>query len=54
MLTDDQIRKMATAIKELIPYRLLVVSPEKYNEIQPKYNAVRMKVALHNQQSVSC
>ena len=39
MLTDDQIRKMATAIKELIPYR----------EIQPKYNAVRMKVALHNQ-----
>jgi ribonuclease HIII len=49
MLTDDQIRKMATAIKELIPYRLLVVNPEKYNEIQPKYNAVRMKVALHNQ-----
>lgn len=49
MLTDDQIRKIATAIKELIPYRLLVVSPEKYNEIQPKYNAVRMKVALHNQ-----
>ena len=49
MLTDDQIRKMATAIKELIPYSLLVVSPEKYNEIQPKYNAVRMKVALHNQ-----
>lgn len=49
MLTDDQIRKMAIAIKELIPYRLLVVSPEKYNEIQPKYNAVRMKVALHNQ-----
>ena len=49
MLTDDQIRKMATAIKELIPYRLLVVSPEKYNEIQPKYNAVRMKVTLHNQ-----
>lgn len=49
MLTDDQIRKMATAIKELIPYRLLIVNPEKYNEIQPKYNAVRMKVALHNQ-----
>ncbi|MGQ4823368.1 ribonuclease HIII, partial [Enterococcus faecalis] len=31
------------------PYKLLVLSPEKYNEIQPKYNAVRMKVALHNQ-----
>lgn len=49
MLTDDQIRKMATAIKEMIPFRLLVVTPEKYNDIQPKYNAVRMKVALHNQ-----
>ncbi|MGM0166201.1 ribonuclease HIII [Enterococcus sp. AZ135] len=49
MLTDDQIRRMAIAIKELIPYKLLVVNPEKYNEIQPKYNAVRMKVALHNQ-----
>ncbi|WP_427814392.1 ribonuclease HIII [Enterococcus sp. 22-H-5-01] len=49
MLTDPQIRQMAVAIKELIPYRLLVVNPEKYNEIQPKYNAVRMKVALHNQ-----
>ena len=49
MLTDPQIRQIAVAIKELIPYRLLVVNPEKYNEIQPKYNAVRMKVALHNQ-----
>lgn len=49
MLTDGQIRKMAETIKELIPYKLLVLHPEKYNEIQPKYNAVRMKVALHNQ-----
>lgn len=49
MLTDDQIRKMAIKIKQLIPFKLLVVKPEKYNQIQPKYNAVRMKVALHNQ-----
>lgn len=49
MLTDEQIRQMAVKLKELIPYRLLVVKPEKYNQIQPKYNAVRMKVALHNQ-----
>lgn len=49
MLTDDQIRSTAETIKELIPYKLLVLQPEKYNEIQPKYNAVRMKVALHNQ-----
>ncbi|MEO1771058.1 ribonuclease HIII [Enterococcus sp. 665A] len=49
MLTDLQIREMAVKIKDLIPYKLLVLMPKKYNEIQPKYNAVRMKVALHNQ-----
>ncbi|EQC81220.1 Ribonuclease HIII [Enterococcus sp. HSIEG1] len=32
-----------------MPYQLLTVEPTKYNEIQPKYNTVRMKVALHNQ-----
>lgn len=48
-LTDRQIRQMSEKIKELIPYQLLIVTPEKYNEIQPAYNAVRMKVALHNQ-----
>lgn len=48
-LTDDQIVKLSKVIKELIPYRLLVMEPKKYNEIQPKYNAVHMKVALHNQ-----
>lgn len=49
MLTDPEIRKMAPKIKELVPYQLLTVTPRKYNEIQPKYNTVRMKVALHNQ-----
>ncbi|KAF1295702.1 ribonuclease HIII [Enterococcus sp. JM4C] len=48
-LTDKQIRQLAEKIKELIPFQLLVVNPEKYNQIQPTYNAVRMKVALHNQ-----
>lgn len=48
-LTDPQIIKLATVIKEIIPYKLLIVEPEKYNQIQPKYNAVHMKVALHNQ-----
>lgn len=48
-LTDPQIVQLATVIKELIPYKLLIVEPEKYNDIQPKYNAVHMKVALHNQ-----
>ncbi|MBM7688098.1 ribonuclease HIII [Enterococcus ureilyticus] len=48
-LTDPQIVKLSAVIKELIPHRLLIVEPEKYNQIQPKYNAVHMKVALHNQ-----
>lgn len=48
-LTDPQIRILAEKIKQAIPYQLLVVAPEKYNQIQPQYNAVRMKVALHNQ-----
>lgn len=49
LLTDPQIRKLAKKLLTLIPYRLLVVAPAKYNQIQPQYNAVRMKVALHNQ-----
>ena len=47
-LTDPQIIQLSHVIKELIPYKLLIVEP-KYNEIQPNYNAVHMKVALHNQ-----
>lgn len=49
MLTDQQIRAMAPKIKALVPFQLLTVTPEKYNQIQPAYNTVRMKVALHNQ-----
>ncbi|MDB1678464.1 MULTISPECIES: ribonuclease HIII [Enterococcus] len=48
-MKDPQIVQLAKILKETIPYQLLVLSPKKYNEIQPKYNAVRMKVALHNQ-----
>lgn len=49
MLTDTQIMKMAPRIKEVVAYKQLIVTPQKYNQIQPNYNAVRMKVALHNQ-----
>ena len=48
-LKDSQIIQLAKVLKETIPYQLLVLPPKKYNEIQPTYNAVRMKVALHNQ-----
>lgn len=49
MLTDSDIRRIAKEIIHVIPYKRLVVSPKKYNEIQPNYNVNRMKVALHNQ-----
>lgn len=49
MLTDTQIRQLAPQIMEIVPFQKLIVTPAKYNEIQPMYNAVRMKVALHNQ-----
>ncbi|QIL45694.1 ribonuclease HIII [Vagococcus coleopterorum] len=48
-LTDREIKLIAKDIKEVIPYRELIVTPEKYNQIQPDYNVNRMKVALHNQ-----
>lgn len=47
-LTDQKMRQIAPQIKALIPYQLLVVTPEKYNQVQPKYNAVKMKSVLHN------
>lgn len=49
MLNDKQILDLAPKIKELVFYQELVVMPQKYNQIQPDYNAVHMKVALHNQ-----
>lgn len=48
-LTDQQIKAIAVKLEELIDYHLLVVTPEKYNQVQPNYNAVHMKVVLHNQ-----
>ena len=49
MLTDSLIRKIAKDLKLVIPYKQLIVTPKKYNHIQPNYNVNRMKVALHNQ-----
>lgn len=48
-LKDEQIRKIAPLIKASIPFKELIVTPKKYNAIQPDYNVIRMKVALHNQ-----
>ena len=49
-LTDQKIRQLAPILKEKIEHRALLLSPCKYNEvIGERYNAVSVKVALHNQ-----
>ena len=49
-LTDQKIRQLAPLLKENIQHQALLLSPSKYNEvIGERYNAVSVKVALHNQ-----
>ena len=48
-LTDEQIRALVPKIKEVIPYKLLTLWPEKYNEVQQVKNLNEMKTLLHNQ-----
>ena len=49
-LTDPKIRQIAPILKEKIQHQALLLSPSKYNEvIGDRYNAVSVKVALHNQ-----
>ena len=49
-LTDQKIRQIAPILKEKIKHQALLLSPSKYNEvIGDRYNAVSVKVALHNQ-----
>ncbi|MBP2620600.1 ribonuclease HIII [Streptococcus panodentis] len=49
-LTDTKIRQLAPILKDRIAHQALLLSPEKYNQvIASGYNAVSVKVALHNQ-----
>ncbi|CEW92885.1 ribonuclease HIII [Streptococcus pneumoniae] len=49
-LTDQKIRQIAPILKEKIQHQALLLSSSKYNEvIGDRYNAVSVKVALHNQ-----
>lgn len=49
-MTDARIRQLAPQLKEKIPHQALLLSPKKYNQvIEEGYNAVSVKVALHNQ-----
>ena len=49
-LTDQKISQLAPILKEKINHQALLLSPKKYNQvIASGYNAVSVKVALHNQ-----
>lgn len=49
LLTDPQIQTIAKKLITIIPYQPLVLTPEKYNQVQQQHNAVAMKVLLHHQ-----
>lgn len=49
-MTDQKIRQIAPLLKKKISHQALLLAPQKYNEvIEQGYNAVSVKVALHNQ-----
>lgn len=51
-ISDDKIRQIAPLLKEKIPHQALLLTPEKYNQVVgpgKPYNAVSVKVSLHNQ-----
>ncbi len=48
-LTDAQIQEIVPKIKKLIPYKLITLWPEKYNEVQQTKNLNERKALLHNQ-----
>lgn len=49
-LTDTKIIEIAKQIKEIIPFSLLILPNEKYNEIQQKgYTQGKITAILHNQ-----
>lgn len=49
LMTDNEMMTIYKKLKDSVMYQALMLTPPKYNELQPKYNAVRMKVMLHNQ-----
>ena len=49
-MDDRKIQQLAPLLEENIQHQALLLSPKKYNEvIASGYNAVSVKVALHNQ-----
>lgn len=49
LLSDEKMQALFPLLQQKVQYKALLVSPQKYNQIQPQYNAVAMKVLLHEQ-----
>lgn len=47
-ISDTVIRETVPKILARVPYSLCLLSPEKYNEVQPSNNMNRIKARLHN------
>ncbi|HEY4400289.1 MAG TPA: ribonuclease HIII [Lactobacillaceae bacterium] len=47
-LNDTKITTMAQEIIARLPHHVVNLMPEKYNELQPKYNVVALKALSHN------
>ncbi len=52
-ITDNKIKKLAADIKKLCSHTILIVSPEKYNQVHKAHNMVDIKCLLHNQAYVN-
>lgn len=52
-LTDPDIRKIAPELMKKIPYSLLIVDNEKYNQVHDANNMNAVKAKLHNQAYVN-
>lgn len=48
-MTDQEMMAIYDKIQGKVHYKVMMVKPSTYNQIQPKYNAVHMKAVLHNQ-----
>lgn len=48
-MTDDQVRLIAPILMKTLPYSLLILTNEKYNQVQATNNLNAIKAKLHNQ-----
>jgi ribonuclease HIII len=48
-MSDDLVRKIAPVLMQTLPYSLLILPNEKYNQVQAHNNLNAIKAKLHNQ-----